>query len=91
MKEAMRMITRTLLATKDDGTRKALEVSMTRFRFFLSFEDGSTVPGGQNVGWRKAQDLVSLYLSLGKRIQARRLQDGQIHENAISKEGVLVC
>lgn len=85
------MITRTLLATKEDGTRKALEVSMGRFRFFLFFQDGSAVPCGQNVGWRKAQDIVTLYLSQGKHVVAQRLQNGQIHENAISKEGVLIC
>jgi hypothetical protein len=85
------MITRTLLAVKDDGMRKSLEVSMSRFRFFLFFDDGSAVPCGQNVGWRKAQDLVTLYLSMGRKLHAERLQDGQIHENVISKEGVLVC
>jgi hypothetical protein len=85
------MITRTLLVSKTDGTRKALEISTSRFRFFLYFEDGSAVPCGQNVGWRKAQDLVTLYLSMGKRIKAERLQDGNMHENVITREGVLVC
>lgn len=85
------MITRTLLVMKDDGTRKALEVSMSGFRFYLFDESGQAIPQGQNVGWRKAQDIVTLYLSLGRKVQAQRLQDGQIHQNAISKEGVLVC
>jgi len=86
------MITRTLLVGKDDGTRKSLEKSGMAFRFFV-FLEGQLVPQGGNVGWRKAQDLITLYLAMGKgkELKVERLQDGSLHENKITKDGVLVC